>query len=130
MLAIIERKHEDARREFEHCLAIKPDHAYAHMALSGLSGDDRTEVKATHLKEVLKVQPNNARAQKEMAEIHLRAGEFEDAARLLKAVIENEPYLEDGCGIMNEYVNGVLTGALSSFVKDEARELLSRLPPL
>lgn len=110
---IIHHDTEGSKSKLHQLLRLNPAHSYANLVMAGFS-DTPDQEKLSYLYGVLKQQPNNLRAAKQSIEILLRYGKVDEARLLWRDLNGNEPYTETNYGIMNEYINGVLTAALHS----------------
>jgi hypothetical protein len=108
-----------------HLLEQQPQHAYANLILAAY----RTDLAACfYLARALRGQPGNLRALLALARHEAGAGHKAEAVRRLRELTRTEPFEERGWGILNEYVNGVLTGSLSrERILQNAKETLEEL---
>lgn len=87
---------------------LDPHHAYAHLAMAGLkAGRDAV----SELKQTVSVQPGNLRAWRALAQQFEQLGERGAANQAWGELLRAAPQIETRYGIMNTYVNDVLTGA-------------------
>ncbi len=118
-----------ARREYEECLELVPEHPYSHLALAGI-GLPPSETKR-HLERVLERQPENYRALMLYSAACADLGDIEAAQAALNRVLDCRPYVETGYGVMNHYINDVFNGSWrQDEIADEARKKLDELRPL
>ena len=118
--------YERGVEELRAALALDPDHPYANWIMEGRV--DQFEWKENHLQRVLKRQPNNFRALLRLADLMLSVGRITEARHALEKITTEEPYIERDYGIMNKYINGVLTGAIwKQRLREEARTKLEQL---
>lgn len=112
-------------QELKKVLALNPNHAYANLVLAGQSDYKQS---AELLRRVLKQQPNNFRALRQLADVLLALKQKTEAKELLEKMLTNEAYVEQHYGIMNEYINGVLTCATQQQeLREEAKAQLEQL---
>jgi hypothetical protein len=112
-----------AQVELEKTLELNSGHPYANLALAGLIEDDRS---AYLIQLTLRVQPYNFRAMHQLALLYMSNEKMREAESLLRSMIDNRAYIEQGYGIMNTYINGVLTGsAREKALQEEAHKLLA-----
>ncbi len=97
-----------AQKEMEKCLQLSEDFPYACVVLSGLVGDVDSIIL---LKRGLKRQPNNFRMLRQLAGILMREGRRSEAKEVLSIILDHRAYVETNYGIMNNYINDVLTAA-------------------
>lgn len=116
---------ESAQRELREALALDPNHPYANLALaSRLNAAEGAEL----LRRTLKQQPTNFRALRDLADVFLTVSKKTEARSLLKLMLTYEAYIERSYGIMNQYINDVLTGAThEQSWREEARSQLNQL---
>jgi thioredoxin-like negative regulator of GroEL len=106
-------------------LALNPNHAYANLVLASQPNYQQS---AKLLRQVLKQQPNNFRALRQLADVLLASEQKAEAKELLKRILTNEAYIEQQYGIMNEYINDVLTQATQQQeLREEAKAQLQHL---
>lgn len=116
---------ENSIQELRKVLALNPNHAYANLVLAGQPDYEQS---AKLLRWVLKQQPNNFRALRQLADVLLALEQEAEAKELLERILTNEAYVEQQYGIMNEYVNGVLTQATQQQeLREEAKAQLDQL---
>lgn len=117
-----------ARREYLECLDLVPEHPYAHLALGSM--DLPPEETKQHLLQILDLQPSNYRALMLFADAGLRLDEHSLAAATLNHLLDCRPFVENGYGIMNDYINDVFNGAYrQDEIAEEARTKLEELRP-
>jgi tetratricopeptide (TPR) repeat protein len=113
---------DKAQLELRKTLELNPRHPYANLVLAGLVESDRS---VALLQMTLQVQPYNFRAMHQLALLYMSNDKLHEAESLLKSMIDNRAYIEQGYGIMNLYINEVLTGAANEKgLQREAREQL------
>src|SRR5205814_2205910 len=96
----------ESELQMRRCLQLEPDHPYANIVLAGgLVGPDEGIVA---LRRVLTVQPANRRALVELAGLLVESGRSDEARPYLIHALKTEPYVEQGCGMMNSYITHVL----------------------
>lgn len=119
---IIESDHAGAEDSLSAALRVDPSHPYAHLVLSGIKqGADAVQ----ELRCTLASQPGNLRAWRALAQELTRTGDYDGGRRALQQLVAAEPYVETRYGIMNAYVNEVLTGSAHASVwKREAEAQL------
>jgi hypothetical protein len=123
---IISQDDDEARRQLRIGLALNPDHAYANLVLAGGLVKDADSIE--YLRRVLEIQPRNFRALHQLAKLYLAEKKSIDACKLFETILLEKPYEERSYGIMNQYANGVLTGAYSTNrLREEARTMIDRL---
>jgi tetratricopeptide (TPR) repeat protein len=106
-------------------LAESPEHPYANLVLAA---NGPSEGARSHLERVLAMQPNNLRALLQLALVEEQAGQWEEARQLLLRTLVVTPYVEDTWGLLNSYVNAVLTGAeVAGELRARARRGLLRI---
>ncbi len=117
--AIVESHRAAADESLTRALRLEPMHAYAHLVRAGLNQDSG----AIHdLRLALDVQPGNLRAWRSLAQTLAQVGDRDGSRRSLERLVNAEPYIETQYGIMNTYMNEVLTGsAHAENWKQEAR---------
>lgn len=116
---------ENSIQELRKVLALNPNHAYANLVLAGQPNYKQS---AELLRQVLKQQPNNFRALRQLADVLLASKQKAEAKQLLEKMLTNEAYVEHQYGIMNEYINGVLTQATQQQeLREEAKVQLEQL---
>lgn len=116
---------DNFRSELRKVLALNPDHAYANLVLASQPDYEQS---AELLRQVLKQQPNNSRALRQLADVLLTAEQKTEAKELLEKMLTHEAYVEQHYGIMNEYINGVLTCATQQQeLRKEAKAQLEQL---
>lgn len=114
-----------AKKKLQEALALDPDHPYANLVLAGLLNPDDS-YKLLH--RALKSQPRNFRVLRQMINMLIETNQRNDAEKTLKIMLTEEPYVELQYGIMNEYINDVLTGASHrDSWQEEARDHLRQL---
>ncbi len=107
-------------------LALAPEHPYASLALAGMNSAAESGIPL--LQTVVRVQGNNVRATRELARLWMEQGDAARAERALRMLVSQPPFVERGYGIINGYMNGVLTGATHHPEwKDEAERTLASL---
>lgn len=112
-------------QELRKVLALNPNHAYANLVLADQPDYEQS---AKLLRRVLEQQPNNFRALRQLANVLLASEQKAEAKELLERMLTNEAYVEQQYGIMNEYVNEVLTQATQQQeLREEAKAQLERL---
>lgn len=122
---IISNDLESSKTQLREALALKPTHSYANLVLAGLTSGEESIVL---LRQALKEQPTNFRVLQQLAEILIREGRKDDAREVLRTMLAQPPYIEQGYGIMNRYMNDVLTGATHAELwRQEARSKLDQL---
>lgn len=116
---------ENSIQELRKVLALNPNHTYANLVLAGQPDYKQS---AELLRQVLKQQPNNFRALRQLADILLTSEQRAQAKELLEKMLSHEAYVEQHYGIMNEYINGVLTCATQQQeLREEAKTQLEQL---
>jgi tetratricopeptide (TPR) repeat protein len=106
-------ENEKAKDGLEQVLALEPNHPYANIALSGLT---RLEIEQSAavikcLQHVLRQQPTNFRVLRQLADIFVQTNRKAEAQNLFQRMLSYPAYVEHDYGIMNKYINDVLTGA-------------------
>jgi hypothetical protein len=106
-------------------LALTPEHPYAALVLAGIS--PTVEFSIRLLQTVIRVQGNNTRALRELTRLWMVQENVVQAVHGLEKLVSEPPYIEHGYGIMNVYINDVLTGAthLPAWKAEAERMLLS-----
>jgi tetratricopeptide (TPR) repeat protein len=100
-------------------IAIQPELSYAHLVLAGYT--DIPGEKLRLLEAVVQQHPTLLRALIEMAEILMILRQNDQAKSILEFILKTSPYIETEYGIMNNYINDVLTGATRwKSIRDEA----------
>ncbi|MCP2728752.1 tetratricopeptide repeat protein [Limnofasciculus baicalensis] len=99
---------DNARQQLREVLKINLNHPYANLVLASIPD---TEDSAELLRRVLQQQPTNFRALRQMADLLLVSKQKSEALQLLRIILTHEAYIEQNYGIMNLYINEVLTGA-------------------
>jgi tetratricopeptide (TPR) repeat protein len=108
LLLMVRHDERAASNRLREVLRLDPDHAYASLVLAGIAGaGDRLPL----LRDVLRTQPGNVRALRELAIELERAGDAEGSRRAWSRLVSTDPLVETRLGIMNHYVNDVLTGS-------------------
>jgi tetratricopeptide (TPR) repeat protein len=116
---------ENSIQELRKVLALNPNHAYANLVLAG-QPDYKQSVEL--LRKVLKQQPNNFRVLRQLANVLLASKQKAQVKELLERILTNEAYVEQQYGIMNEYINDVLTQATQQQeLREEAKAQLQQL---
>jgi len=100
----------DFTLELNEVLRLDPNHSYANLVLAGHPDCENAE-KHKFLSKVLNQQPNNLRALSQMANLLFTTNQKGNAKKLLNTILMNEAYVEEDYGIMNQYINDVLTCA-------------------
>lgn len=120
--AIVESDKAGAEDSLNRALRLEPKHAYAYLVRSGLKED----AGAIHdLRLALDVQPGILRAWRTLAQALAQVGDRDGSRSALERLVSAEPYIETQYGIMNTYMNEVLTGsAHAASWKQEARDQL------
>lgn len=110
---IVFSEDEKAKYGLEQVLALEPNHPYANIALGGLTIPDAEHSAAviTCLQHVLQQQPTNFRALRQLADVFVQTNRKAEAQNLFQRMLSYPAYVEHDYGIMNHYINGVLTGA-------------------
>jgi len=99
---------ENAKNELRIALKLSPVHPYANLVLAGLVEDaEGVEL----LRKVLTIQSANFRAIRQLADLLLQRHQKVLSRRTSESMLTNAPYIEQDYGIMNRYINDVLTGA-------------------
>jgi tetratricopeptide (TPR) repeat protein len=125
LYAIVLQDFENAVRELRQALALDPNHAYANLVLSAYVVEER----GTLLRKALEQQPNNLRALLQFAELLVTETQYESARELLNELIRADVYVEKDLGIINTYVNDVLTGSSRQLMlREEAVLKLKQIP--
>jgi tetratricopeptide (TPR) repeat protein len=123
---IVHDGHDGAREELQALLQMEPNHPYASLVMGGIPGEESKAIQ--HLQAALRVVPNNFRALRDLGRRFDQMGRRDEAHQVFKAMVDNQPFIENRYGVMNLYTNGVLTGAAHADAwKAEARRYL--LPP-
>jgi|GEM_PF-1911899 len=125
VLLIVSNDTENSKIQLREALALKPTQSQANLVLAGLSTGEES---IALLRQALKEQPNNFRVLRQLAEILFREGRKDDAREALRTMLVQAPYIEQSYGIMNRYMNDVLTGATHAEIwRQEARSKLDQL---
>jgi tetratricopeptide (TPR) repeat protein len=121
--AILLDQQEAAAGELRTLLGQAPGHPYALIVLAGLEN----EVTAIPLlRAALHAQPNNVRALRELARIEFDQGRAASGSEALQTIVQAVPFRESRYGIMNLYINELLTQAEhADRLKAEASTLLA-----
>ena len=99
---------DHARQQLREVLKLNLNHPYANLVLASIPNtEDSTEL----LRRVLQQQQTNFRALRQMADLLLISKQKSEALQLLRIILTQEAYIEQNYGIMNIYINEVLTGA-------------------
>jgi tetratricopeptide (TPR) repeat protein len=106
-------ENEKAKYGLEQVLALEPNHPYANIALAGLTTPEAEHAEAAIkcLQNVLQQQPTNFRALRQLAGVFAQTSRTAEAQDLLQRILHYPAYVEHNYGIMNQYINDVLTGA-------------------
>lgn len=124
---IARANYEAGVREVRKALALDPSHPYANFVLAGRDGPDREET-IRLLLQVLRRQPSNFRALQQLADVLVASGRTEEARQVLEAMLTRNAHVEQGYGIMNRYINDVLSGAThEQELREEAAARVARL---
>lgn len=117
------RDDDQAKKALHRALELDRNHAYAQLALSAYdSGLPRIKL----LERLLNSQPGNLRALESLASTLRDTGDRGGSRLAYQRIIDIEPYVELRYGIMNKYINGVLTGSYwAERYKREAAEQLA-----
>lgn len=99
---------DNAKQQLREVLKLNLNHPYANLVLASIP---HTEDSAELLRRVLQQQPTNFRALRLMADLLLVSKQKSEALQLLCIILTQEAYIEQNYGIMNQYINEVLTGA-------------------
>ncbi len=128
-LGYISEIHFDSRDFCIDCmksvLEHNPAHAYARLILSSyVDIGERIRL----LENVIRLQKTNIRAYGELISARIENGERAEAKRMLEIVPTLIPFVERDYGIMNTYINDVITGATGhgKWV-EEMQDLLKQL---
>jgi tetratricopeptide (TPR) repeat protein len=99
---------ESAKTELNTCLLLDKHHPYANIVMSGLVEEpENIEL----LKVALEVQPTNFRVLRQLASMLLEINQHTEALKLFDVILNSPAYIEKDYGIMNRYINDVLTSA-------------------
>lgn len=122
ILNIVRNDPEKPRQEYRATLELNPRHAYAKLTLAEIVDRDQ----GIHLlREVLEEQPSNFRALGQLANTLIAANRHQEAVSVLEVMLRRNAYAEVGYGIMNQYMNDVLTGAShEQRWREEARAMI------
>ena len=116
---------DNSRQELTKVLELNPNHVYANLVLASYPDYEQS---VELLRRALKQQPNNFRALRQLANILLASQQKAEAKELLRRMLTNEAYIDLKYGIMNEYINGVLTCATQQQeLREEAKAQLEQL---
>jgi cytochrome c-type biogenesis protein CcmH/NrfG len=96
------------REELARALALDGTHPYANLVLAGIQGGASA---IPLLRQVLIRQPGNHRALRELAQNLAESGYTSESQAMSERLRNHHPYVEHGYGIMNGYINEVLTEA-------------------
>lgn len=122
ILDIVRNDPEKPRQEYRATFELNPRHAYAKLTLAGIVDRDQG---IRLLREVLEEQPTNFRALRQLADTLIAANRHQEAVGVLEVLLRHNAYVEEGYGIMNQYMNGVLTGAShEQRLQEEARAMI------
>lgn len=99
---------KQAKESYEQAISLDAQHPYTHLTLASIE----QTIAVFLLKRAVEIQPCNLRANFELAEKYASLGDRERAQAILRMMLDMKPYRETEYGIMNEYINGVFTGAL------------------
>lgn len=102
---------ERAKNELYKVLTLDEGHPYANLVLAGFSDDISLEERKKFLEKVLERQPLNYRALSQLMEIYVSLGDKTKARNVINIILNNSAYQEQNYGIMNSYINDVLTSA-------------------
>jgi tetratricopeptide (TPR) repeat protein len=99
---------DTARLRLDEIRKLDSNHAYTSLVLAGLhDGEEASEcIQAT-----LRVQPDNFRALLQAFEYWTGLGNRKEATEAAVRIVDHDPYVETAYGIINPYMNEVLTGA-------------------
>jgi tetratricopeptide (TPR) repeat protein len=113
---------QNALKHLREVLAKDADHPYANLVISGLCDSGES---VTLLKRALTQQPTNFRVLRQLSDVLIASSNLEEGREVLRQIIEKKPYLERSYGIMNRYINDVLTGATHEVAwREQARTRL------
>lgn len=98
----------ESTKRLQEALRLEPGHPYANLVLAGIVS---TRESYALLERALERQPNNIRALRQLSVAYLAINDVARVKNLLTRIISVEPYIENTYGIMNTYINDVLTGA-------------------
>jgi tetratricopeptide (TPR) repeat protein len=116
---------EDAKNELKTSLSLDKYHPYANIVMSGLIGVPES---IDLLRIALEVQPTNFRVLRQLANMLLQVGQDTEALKYFDVVLNSPAYIEENYGIMNRYINDVLTSATHEQLwRAEIKVLSSRI---
>jgi tetratricopeptide (TPR) repeat protein len=116
---------EDAKNELKTSLSLDKYHPYANIVMSGLIGVPES---IDLLRMALEVQPTNFRVLRQLANMLLQVGQDTEALKYFDVVLNSPAYIEENYGIMNRYINDVLTSATHEQLwRAEIKVLSSRI---
>ncbi|AFZ24215.1 hypothetical protein Cylst_1969 [Cylindrospermum stagnale PCC 7417] len=112
--------------EFKKVLLLNPNHPYTNLVLAGYPDYENSE-KQKFLSKALKQQPTNLRVLNEMSNLLFAVNQKPDAKKFLENILNYEGYVERDYGIMNQYINDVLTCAThQQNIRQEAKLKLAQ----
>ena len=116
---------DNAINELKTCLLLDKYHPYANIVMSGLVGIPEN---INLLRVALEVQPTNFRILRQLANMLLQVDQTTEALKLFDVILNSPAYVEENYGIMNRYINDVLTSATHEQLwRAEIKVLSSRL---
>jgi len=118
---------ETAKSHIFKAKIIDPKFFYCDLVLAGFSETPRDK-RLEYLENVLEQEPNLYSGLIEVSEALIELGQIERAKRRLTTLLNSPPYIEKTYGIMNDYINEVLTGAYyENNLKHKAEMLINSL---
>lgn len=116
---------EAARNELYALSRVAPYHAYVSLVLGGMPEEASKAV--GHLEASLRIVPNNFRAMRDLGYVLNRQDRRGEARLVFEALLLAHPFVETSYGVMNPYMNEVLTGAGHAAAwKAEARHYIAQ----
>jgi tetratricopeptide (TPR) repeat protein len=111
---------DNARQQLREVLNLNLNHPYANLVLASMPNIENSP---ELLRRVLQQQPTNFRALRQMADFLLVSKQKSEALSFLRMILTQEAYIEQNYGIMNLYINDVLTGATNQQAFRECAKL-------
>jgi tetratricopeptide (TPR) repeat protein len=118
---------ETAKMHLQMAKTIEPKLFYSDLVLAGLSGNQQDEI--AYLESVLEEKPNLYRGLEQLSDVLIQLGQYDNAKSRLRILLNSSPYHEKDYGLMNSYINDVLTGESHQWeFKRRAEMTINTLP--
>jgi tetratricopeptide (TPR) repeat protein len=113
---------EQASYWVQQALSLDEYHPYANLTLAGLTLNNN--LNETLLRRVIAVQPRNIRVIVQLCKYLVAENKLDEAKIIYQLLLSNPPYYEENYGVLNDYINEVLTSA------SHAPQLISEMSSL